>query len=293
MKLLVVGANGQVGTELCLLEPNDCQIIGLGREKLDITNAEQVAAVIVEQQPDFIVNASAYTAVDKAEEEIEMAYAVNHNGPLNLARSCHALNIPLIHISTDYVFDGTSCRPYTEDDTTQPINIYGRSKLSGEVAVRESCPQHIILRSSWVFGRFGNNFVKTMLRLGQQRNELSVVNDQQGCPSAAYDIAEAIIKICQALALKDNQNAPWGTYHFSGTPATNWYLFAHAIFSAAAKLGGRVPSIMPVSSSEYPTPAKRPHYTVLNCRKIERVFGIQPPGWQAALDRVVAACINH
>ena len=292
MKLLVIGAQGQVGSELCLLDSAEVQIMGMARHELDITNAKQVNEVITKQQPDFVVNASAYTAVDKAEEESDLAYAVNSEGPKNLARSCVDNSIPLIHISTDYVFDGNATTPYKEDDTTNPVNIYGKSKLSGEEVVRDICPQHIILRTSWVFGRYGNNFVKTMLRLGKERESLSVVSDQEGCPTAAHDIAEAVLKVCKKLEKTENRDMLWGTYHFSGSPMTNWFSFAQATFEVAVEYGLKTPKLNAIPTSGYPTPAKRPQYTVLDCHKIEHNFDIASPDWQKALNVVVSHALN-
>ena len=292
MKLLVIGAQGQVGSELCLQNSSEFKIVGMGRNELDVTDKKQVNGAIEKQKPDFVINASAYTAVDKAEEEADLAYAVNSEGPKNLARSCVDKNIPLIHISTDYVFDGNATTPYKEEDTTKPANIYGKSKLSGEEAVRDICPQHIILRTSWVFGRYGNNFVKTMLRLGQERDELSVVCDQEGCPTAAHHIAEAIIKVCQVLNKTENQDNLWGTYHFSGAPMTNWYAFAQVIFDVAVGYGLKSPDLNAIPTSDYPTPAKRPRYTVLDSSKIERKFCISSPDWHKALNLVVSTALN-
>jgi dTDP-4-dehydrorhamnose reductase len=226
----------------------------------------------------IVINCAAYTAVDRAEADVELAHQVNAIGAGNVAAACAQAGIPLIHLSTDYVFDGERGRPTREDDVTQPLNVYGRTKLAGEIAVRERLETHIILRTSWVFSSTGQNFVKTMLRLAANQPEIRVVNDQVGGPTAADDIAQAILTIvscCSELGFAD-----WGTYHFSGQPSVSWHQFASAILRDSNV------KVLPIATKEYPTPARRPRYSVLDCSRIARVFGIQQPDWRMSLQKV-------
>ena len=252
----------------------------LARSEVDITDAAAVAAAV--RGADFVANCAAYTAVDKAETERDQAFAVNATGPGVIARACAEAGAALLHISTDYVFRGDGDRPWREDDPIAPLSVYGESKAAGEAAVREALPRHVILRTAWVFAAHGNNFVRTMLRLGAERPELRIVADQRGGPTAAADIAAAI------LAIRERALAPgfdgWGTFHFAGAPATTWHDFAAAIF---AEKGGAAPALHPIATSDYPTPARRPSNSVLDCGKIGRVFGLAQPDWRRALSAVV------
>lgn len=286
LKILVTGANGQVGWELMRrAERFGVTAIGMTSTELDITDAQAVAAQVQKGAFDVVVNAAAYTAVDKAESEPEKAYAVNRDGPDNLARACAEADIPLIHISTDYVFDGSKKGAYTEDDPVCPVSVYGASKEAGERAVRERLARHIILRTAWVYGVHGHNFVKTMLRLAKERDELRVVADQWGCPTAAGDIAEVILSIVARYS--NNQAVEWGTYHYCGDRPTTWHGFAEAILAAAEPYGGRKVPVRPIATTDYPTPAKRPANSVLDSAKIRATLGIAPRVWGDALQEAV------
>ena len=230
-----------------------------------------------------MVNCAAYTAVDKAETEQEAAYLINAEAPALIAGLCGEHDIPFLHISTDYVFGQSLGRPWREDDPVDPPNVYGLSKQAGEAGVRDANPRHLILRTAWVYDSEGSNFVRTMLRLGATRDELRVVGDQHGGPTAAEDIALAILAMTDAASKPDFSQ--WGTYHFTGAPATTWYDFAAAIFE-----GHATPKLTRIATSDYPTPAARPAYSVLDCRKIETVFGIAQPDWRMSLAKVLEAC---
>jgi dTDP-4-dehydrorhamnose reductase len=289
MKVLVTGCNGQVGTELMGLAAGfGIDAVGVDYAELDITDAGAVTKVMQELQPQAVINAAAYTAVDKAESESEQAYAVNRDGPANLASACAEHNIPLLHISTDYVFDGNKQGAYTEEDDVQPLGVYGKSKLAGDVAVRETCTQSIILRTSWVFSAHGNNFVKTMLRLGQEREQLAVVADQTGCPTAAREIAHTLYNMLVAN-VEAGSNGHWGTYHFCQPEPTNWHSFAEAIFAEARAQGIalKVEAVRPITTKEYPTAAQRPANSVLDCSKIEKDFNLSIKPWQESLAEVI------
>ena len=284
-RILVTGANGQVGWELMRrADKFGVTAVGTERAELDITDAQAVDAVIRPDAFDVVVNAAAYTAVDKAELEPDKAYAVNRDGAAHLASACARANTPLIHISTDYVFNGTKQGAYVEDDPVNPINVYGASKAAGEQAVRDRLDRHIILRTSWVYGVHGNNFVKTILRLAKERDELRVVADQWGCPTAAGDIAEVILKL--VLRISAQRNIAWDTYHFSGMGAVNWHQFAMTIIQYAPTALDRHVTVVPIAGEQYPTLAKRPHNSVLKCERCQRIF-IYPRPWQDALREVL------
>lgn len=283
MKLMIVGSAGQVGKELVQRAPAEWEVLAVDRQQLDITDAAQVSHRVAAFHPDVIINAAAYTAVDRAESEAALAYAINRDGPAALAAAAQACGAALLHISTDYVFPGDKPAPYREDDPTGPTGIYGASKLAGEEAVTAACPRHIILRTAWVFGAHGHNFVKTMIRLAKDRDQLSVVGDQFGSPTYAGDIALALLTLARRVA--DGQDVAWGIYHYSGAPYTCWADFARAVIEQAVEAGhvARLPDIRPITTAEYPTPARRPANSRLDCRKIEAAFGIAPSDWQAAL----------
>ncbi|WP_076542410.1 dTDP-4-dehydrorhamnose reductase [Shewanella sp. UCD-KL21] len=284
MKLLIVGKNGQVGR--CLVDQintiADITLLALDREQLDITDAVEVNKIVWDFKPDIIINAAAYTAVDKAEEEQSLAYSINRDGPYNLAMAANESNAVIIHISTDYVFSGEIYGSYVESDKTDPQGEYGRSKLAGEQAVSKSCDSHIILRTAWVFGEYGNNFVKTMLRLGKSRNTLSVVSDQFGAPTYSGDIAKAIIQISRSIF---SGNRSFGIYHYSGYPYVNWFQFADEIFKASFKQGliEHNVKLTPIETKDYPTAAKRPNNSKLNCEKIYKDFKISQSDWKNSL----------
>ena len=285
MTLLLTGADGQVGREIQRLAlQDDHPIVALNRSGLDITDTEAVRQVVQETQPAMIVNAAAYTAVDKAEDEPALAFRVNRDGAGNLAQAAGEAGIPLIHLSTDYVFDGTSPRPYLETDLVAPIGVYGHSKWEGEEAVRKRLHHHLIIRVSWVFGVHGNNFVKTMLRLAREREALEVVADQRGGPTYAGHIAALILNLYGRVIEKGATG--WGTYHFCGSPVTSWHAFAEAIVRTGHRKGilDRSVAVHPITTADYPTRARRPANSALDCRKIDAYFGIHPKAWQTGLE---------
>jgi len=287
MKVLITGKNGQVGNCLVsqLSNMTEINFLALSREELDITNAEQVSKIVNEYKPSVIINAAAYTAVDKAEAEVELANAINNLGPKNLAKAAAQVNAAIIHISTDYVFAGNKDGLYTETDEVNPQGVYGQTKLAGEQSVAQECDAHIILRTAWVFSEFGNNFVKTMLRLAQTRDTLGVVGDQFGGPTYAGDIAKAIISIAQQL---QQGCIKFGVYNYSGYPHVSWQEFASEIFEKAlAKNLIQSPiTVNSILTADYPTPAKRPANSKLDCSKITTDFSIQPSDWKAALNTI-------
>jgi dTDP-4-dehydrorhamnose reductase len=286
MRILVTGCNGQVGYELQRLsEQSEHDWLCLNHAGLDISDQLSVNKVVVDFSPDVVINAAAYTAVDKAESEVDLAYAVNAKGPEYLAKACGCVDAALIHISTDYVFAGDQAEPYAEADTTGPTGVYGQSKLAGERAVAEHCAKHTILRTAWVFGEHGNNFVKTMLRLGAERDELGIVADQFGAPTSARAIAEA----CLNIAEQSDSKARWGIYHFTGMPRCSWFDFAVTILETACVRGviAKVPKLNAICTADYPTPAKRPVNSVLDCTKIGHSFGIEQPDWRLDLQRML------
>lgn len=290
MRILLTGCKGQLGQEIIKRCSESVSLLALDSTELDITDRDAVMKVTSDFLPDFIVNAAAYTAVDKAESDTNNAWRVNRDGPSNLALVASEVGAAFIHISTDYVFSGLAEEAYLEQDVTQPQTVYGKSKLAGEKEVRMLCQKHIIIRTSWVFGEYGNNFVKTMLRLSAERDELSVVADQYGAPTYAGDIASAIFHIIAQLDLSDDNSILWGTYHYSGMPYVSWYEFAQAIFAKAEQFYvlPHTPELKPIPSSSYPTPAKRPANSKLNCQKIEKNFGIMMGNWSVALNNIQA-----
>ena len=269
MKALITGANGQVAFELQRYA-GERTITALTKEQLDITHPDTLIQSI---RPDVVINTAAYTKVDDAEKNPELAFAVNRDGAKNLAIACEKMQCPLIHLSTDYVFDGQKQTPYLEEDLVMPLSIYGKSKWEGEEAVRDHCEKHIIIRTSGVFGVQGNNFVKTMLRLAKQNLKPRVINDQITCPTPASDIAKMLWQVCEKLTSVHE----WGTYHFCATPAVSWYEFASNIIDAVES----------IPTTDYPLPATRPKYSVLDCQKIKKIFNIQQPNWQKGLKDVV------
>jgi dTDP-4-dehydrorhamnose reductase len=288
MRILVTGAGGQVGTDLVNRGRQlGFDMIATDAPELDITNKEVVIEYIKNASLDVVINAAAYTAVDKAEEEVELAYAINRDGPAHLAAACSATDIPLLHISTDYVFDGAKDGAYLEDDVSNPSGIYGKSKLDGEIAVADTLGEYITLRVAWVFAASGNNFVRTMLQLGAEREELNVVADQLGAPTWSGDIADVLLKI--ANRYRQGEVMPWGTYHYIGSPVTTWHGFAQAIFDEAKLLGllHVVPTVHAITTAQYPTLAARPKNSVLDCHKINNAFGISQPDWRAGLISVL------
>lgn len=274
-RILVFGSTGQVATEL----KAQAEVTALGRAGADLSDPEACAAAIHAHAPDVVINAAAWTDVDGAESHEAEARVINGEAPGAMARACAARGLPFLHVSTDYVFDGTGTRPWREDDATAPQNAYGRSKLAGEEAVRAAGGQHVILRTAWVFSAHGKNFVKTMLRLSESRDALSVVEDQQGGPTSAADIAAALLTMARAL----REGHAGGTYHFAGVPHTHWAGFAREIFAQS----GRDVAVTGIPSSDFPTPAPRPLNSRLDCARIEADFGLAAPDWRAGLARVL------
>ncbi|PHI34866.1 dTDP-4-dehydrorhamnose reductase [Pseudoalteromonas sp. GCY] len=288
MKVLITGCSGQVGHCLTKRLKTQADILALDYNGLDITNREAVFNTVAEFRPKYIINAAAHTAVDRAEQEVEISYAINCDGPGYLAQAAKEYGAIMLHISTDYVFDGMGDKPYQEGDSAGPQGVYGQSKLAGELAVAEACPEHLILRTAWVFGEHGNNFVKTMLRLAQSRDELSIVGDQFGGPTYAGDIADALITMVRYI--EKGMQPQWGVYHFSGMPYASWYDFASAIFQAAEQQNvlHKRPKLSSIQTSAYATPAKRPANSRLDCSKIKNQFGIKPSDWHVALNDIQA-----
>ena len=288
-RLLVFGGAGQVGRAFAeTTPPAEWTVTTLSHTEADITEPGSIERAIAAHRPTFIANAAAYTAVDKAEAESGTCARINRDGAGVVARVAAAAKVPLIHISTDYVFDGAKSGPWMEDDAVGPLGVYGVTKEAGERQVREHHPNHIIFRTSWVFGIHGNNFVKTMLKLGETRDELRIVADQHGKPTDAADVARAVLALANRLTVKPPQR-PWGTFHFAGKRATTWFGFAETIFHEAGRRGGRVPELVPIATSGYPTAAKRPVNSVLDCAKIESTYGVIPQLWSTGL----AACLDR
>jgi dTDP-4-dehydrorhamnose reductase len=279
-KIAIIGADGQVGQDLQhTLRPLG-ELLLFNRQSLDLSQPETISAVLEPLKPDFIVNAAAYTAVDKAESEPELAHRVNAIAPAQLAKVAQTLNAQLIHLSTDYVFDGTKGSPYLPTDPTHPMSVYGQSKLEGEQGIQANCDRYLILRTAWVYGSYGkSNFVKTMLRLGAERPELKVVADQIGTPTWAKSIAEAIAHLI------NTSEVPTGTYHFTNSGVASWYDFAIAIFEEARALNIplQIERVLPIATADYPTPAQRPSYSVLSVHDIVPFLGQHPLHWRAAL----------
>lgn len=276
---------------MCRSEFPDAELVFVGREECDLEDASQVEPVIDRVQPDIVVNAAAYTAVDLAEQQEEAAFKVNSDAVRVMAQALAKRTIPLIHVSTDYVFDGQGSEPYTEQDQVSPLGVYGKSKLAGEVAVRETLQKHLILRTSWVYSQFGKNFVKTMLNLMGQRDEVKIVNDQTGCPTSAHDLAQAILALCEAAV--SDQFDKFGTYHLTSDQPMTWFEFGQCIHKVAVQvLGddwtGKDCSVLPITSSEFPTAAKRPEYSVLSCRLVNDTFGIKLPNVEVSVRAVIA-----
>lgn len=292
MDILVLGSNGQVGRELvALLESrgasisDSLRVIPFTRDDLDLSDLEGINGTIGRKNPSLIINAAAYTAVDKAESDHVRAFRINKDAIVKLAEYCLDKSIPLVHISTDYVFGGEGFEPRDECAAVDPRSVYGRSKLAGEQVIRDLLPNHIILRTSWVFSMHGNNFVKTMLMLAEGQNDVRVVCDQCGGPTSARAIADTILEIISDLVNSANTDHRWGTYHFSGWPFVSWAEFASEIFHQATSKGllRKIPAVKPITTSDYPTPAARPANSRLDCTKLKNTFGIEPDDWKRSL----------
>ena len=287
-KFLITGAKGQVGH--CLTEQltGKAEILAVDRDELDITDRDAVFNIVKTFKPDVIINAAAHTAVDRAESEVELSEAINVKGPQYLAEVANEIGAVILHISTDYVFEGTGTGEYKEDDQTNPQGVYGRTKLEGEIAVQQANPRSIILRTAWVFGEHGHNFVKTMLRLAKERDTLDIVGDQIGGPTYASNVATTLIEIANQILVDKKGN--FGIYHYTGKPYVSWYEFAKAIFAEAElqNILEKSPLVNSIATSDYPTPAKRPANSRLDLTKIKQVFNIEPSDWQAALKNIKA-----
>lgn len=282
MRVLVIGQSGQVAQSLLERGPAaGAVVVACGRPDTDLTSEASLSRAIADNAPDVVVNAAAYTAVDAAEDDEAAALALNATGPKMLAQLCAARGLPLVHISTDYVFDGRLTRPYREDDPTGPRSAYGRTKLAGENAVLASGARTIVARTAWVYSPFGKNFVKTMLRVGAERDQLKVVADQRGNPTSALDIADAILKLCSA---REAWPAGGTVVHLTASGEASWHEFAEAIFAAA----GLSPQVLAIATHEYPTPAQRPANSRLDGARLEETFGIRLPDWRDSLPAVVA-----
>jgi len=284
MKILVIGSNGQLGWEICRQgKERGFDIIPLDFPEIDITNKSDLDEKLSPFNFDILINCAAYTAVDKAESEQELAYAVNRGGPSFLAAICADRKAPLVHISTDYVFSGDKDGCNLETDLVGPLGVYGKSKAEGEAQVRSIVNNHLILRTSWLYGVHGHNFVKTMLKLGKEREEIRVVADQYGCPTFAAELAEAILDI---VSLYDKgHEIIWGTYHFCGSGSTTWHGFALKIFEIAKSYDQfKVKNIIPIKTTEYPSPTKRPKNSVMDCSLLKGCFNINPPLWEDSLN---------
>lgn len=285
-RILVVGCLGMLARDLmaCLAERR-MNPVGVDLPECDITREEASTAAIEDVAPALVINCAAYTAVDQAESDAETAFAVNRDGPANLAAACSRRGIPLVHISTDYIFDGRGTAPYREDTPPGPLGVYALSKWQGEESVRERLPAHVIVRTAWLYGVHGRNFVKTMLQLARTRETIRVVADQHGCPTWSADLASALADISERL-LGPPSDVPWGTYHFCAAGITTWCGFARAVIEGAARLEtllAKPDGVLPITTAEYPTAAPRPAYSALDCSKISRVFGIVPRPWTAML----------
>lgn len=280
--ILVIGRSGQVAQALAQYPG----VVTAGRPEADLAKPETLVAALARHAPAAVVNAGAYTAVDAAESERDEAFAINAAGAGHLAQACAEADVPLVHISSDYVFDGDATRPWREDDPVAPLSAYGASKAEGEAQTRAAGGRHVILRTSWIYSETGRNFLTTMLRLGRERPELAIVDDQIGAPTYAADVAAAVARIVETT--ETGRDDIWGTYHFANAGSTTWFGFAAEIFAKAQALGWPVPKLKPITTAEYPTPARRPAYSVLDTAKISRVFGIAPPEWREALGRCMA-----
>lgn len=288
MRTLLTGSKGQLARCFRNRLPENWELIATDSTSLDITDTEAVRNMVQNFQPDAIVNAAAFTAVDKAEAHVGTAFAVNATAVHNLASAARACQARFIHISTDYVFDGTNKTPYKEQDYTNPQSVYGRTKVSGELLALAANPDCVIIRTSWLFSEYGNNFVKTMIRLAGERDNLSIVHDQIGSPTYAGDLAQAIITLLQQPV------APRGIYHYGGNKSVTWYEFAQAIFQAAQQQDPdfKIPQLNAITTDQYPLPAPRPAYSIMDCQKIENECGIKASDWQKALNEIIGKLDN-
>ncbi|QCI66245.1 dTDP-4-dehydrorhamnose reductase [Phreatobacter stygius] len=289
MRIVVIGREGQVARSLTERAPAHAgiEIVTLGRPDLDLTRSDDLAGLFERRAPDLVINPAAYTAVDDAETNAGLAFAVNRDGAAAVAAAAARLDLPVLHLSTDYVFDGTSQRPYREGDPVNPVNVYGRSKLAGERAVARVNARHLIIRTSWLYSTFGSNFAKSMLRLGAEQPALRVVDDQWGMPSYGSDVADALLTIAARLGREGWQDAFAGVCHLAASPAMSWCGFAREIFAVSARHGGPSVPVSAISTSDYPRPARRPLNSRLDCGKVAELFGISLPHVPDAVARCV------
>ena len=293
--IVVFGGNGQLGRELTrAAAQRGTRMETLSHVEVDIANSFAVASVLSRIKPTLVVNAAAYTKVDLAETHVEDAQRANEIGPAVLARACADAQLPMVHVSTDYVFDGTKDRAYLETDSVCPINTYGRTKAAGEQAVRGKLKRHVIVRTAWVYSESGHNFLKTILRLAATRDELRVVADQRGTPTSARELAEAILRIAPRLASREvaSQEQLWGTYHFTADGVTTWHGFASRIVAVQSPITGRNPRVTPITTANYPLPARRPANCELDCRLFARVFGFSGRHWTEGVDMTTKALVT-
>lgn len=286
MRILISGQRGQVARELQRRLSGLGELIVLGRDQLDLAQPDQIRQQVQRVRPDLIINAAAHTAVDQAESEPELAFAINATAPGILAEQARELDIPLIHYSTDYVFDGSKAAPYNEDDAPNPLGVYGKSKLAGEQAISEAQGKHLILRTSWVYSTHGRNFLLTMQRLLQEKPELRIVADQIGAPTWAGTIASSTLALIERW--QSGHTGAWGTYHLTAQGETSWFGFAQAIGEALQAHGKPCANLLPIPSSDYPTPAARPLNSRLDCTRLQREWGVSQPDWQTALRECLA-----
>jgi dTDP-4-dehydrorhamnose reductase len=288
--ILVFGAGGLLGRAIISAKaPSGLNVVGLRRAEADITDAAAVERIVAQVRPTVIVNAAGYAAVDRAESEPDLAFAVNADGAGNLAAAGREVGASLVHLSTDYVFDGADRSPYREDHPVAPVNAYGQSKAAGERAVREATDRHVIVRTAWLYGRHGRSFVSTMLKLAADHDDVNVVDDQRGTPTSAADLSDAILAIAARLAAG---GAGYGTFHVTNAGETTWHGLAKRVFAELSRRGLKAPRLNPIPTSAYPTQARRPAYSVLDCTRIGSAYGIVPRPWEAALDDELAAMIN-
>jgi dTDP-4-dehydrorhamnose reductase len=289
MRILIVGRTGQIATELLARLP---QAVALEPPELDLTDAASIAAALAAHRPEAVINAAAYTAVDRAEDDRALAFAVNANGPRLLGEAAARACIPVVHYSTDYVFDGRKAMPYTETDAPDPIGAYGASKLAGELLLHLAQPRSITFRTAWVCSPHGGNFVKTMLRFGKEREELRVVADQHGAPTFAADLAAAAITVLPRLVAAPAGDPCFGVFHLTGAPYTTWFDFAAAILDGAARRGQKRPRLVPITTADYPTKAQRPANSRLDCSRAEDVLGLSPADWREGLEGCLTALMG-
>jgi dTDP-4-dehydrorhamnose reductase len=282
--IIVFGGSGQLGCELVAAARGTVPLVALPRPDADITDPQAAARAISRRSPQLVVNAAAYNQVDLAEREPERAFAVNATGPRVLAAACAAAGVPLLHISTDFVFDGGLDRPYVEDDWVAPLNAYGRSKAAGEAAIRETCRQHVILRTAWLYSGHGRNFLTTVLDLARRQSHLRFVSDQYGSPTAASDLALAILAVARSIALGAT---PWGTYHIAGASEASRWQMADLIVDAQARITGRRPTVEKIAATEYPGAAARPGNSALDSSRFAATFGFRAGDWRAAAEEAV------